>query len=744
MPTSLLFRARMPSLLLSLALLSACGGENPPTAQVGLPPASRINLPSPNLSGLPSASPVMVMPGTSAAGATEHAVRRELPGAGALTNIVLENTGSTSQRGAPFTFGQVFADGDLMPGQTLSGRWNGGNILPLQVEVKARYPNGSARHAIISAMAPYLPPGEQRSIDLVREAERTGDGGLTASTTPAALLARGFTAAVAVVIDGVTWQASADALLRAAKYKTWLAGPFANEWMVSAPLADAKGVPHPHLSARFAIRAAGDSRARVDVTLENAWAFEPAPQNFTYDAEVRVGGVTLYARPGLTHFHHARWRKVFWWGQAPQLYVRHNTAYLIATKALPNYDQSVTVAESTLAGYQALLDGARREPMGSGMAVPYMPGTGGRPDIGLLPGWAASYLLSMDKRAHDATMNTADLAGSWSAHYRDRSTDRPVSLFEYPYMTILGNRTDTVNPATNKQEAFPLCATPTACNTPFLADSSHQAGFAYLPYLLSGDYYYLEELQFWAMWNSFFNNPGYRENIKGLLQADQVRGQGWSMRTLAEAAFITPDADPFKSQFAYFIQTNLAWYNKNYTTNPQAALGVLTHGYAMAYDNGTGMAPWMDDFFTAAVGHMVELGYSEALPLLRWKARFPIARMTGNGACWINAAMYSMKLRDFATAPFYTTIGQAFGASAPTLAGLPCAGQEMANALNLQLGEMTGYASYEMGYPSNMQPALAYAADVGGPAGASAWALFVQRRVKPNYALGPQFAIIPR
>ncbi len=30
---------------------------------------------------------------------------------------------------------------------------------------------------------------------------------------------------------------------------------------------------------------------------------------------------------------------------------------------------------------------------------------------------------------------------------------------------------------------------------------------AYLPYLVTGDYFYLEELQFWASWNVFALEP---------------------------------------------------------------------------------------------------------------------------------------------------------------------------------------------------------------------------------------------
>jgi hypothetical protein len=57
---------------------------------------------------------------------------------------------------------------------------------------------------------------------------------------------------------------------------------------------------------------------------------------------------------------------------------------------------------------------------------------------------------------------------------------------------------------------------------------------------------------------------------------------------------------------------------------------------------------------------------------------------------------------------------------------------------------MTGYSDSESGFPSNMQPALAYAADALGEPGRKAWRQFMARSVKPDYGKGPQFAIVPR
>ena len=672
-------------------------------------------------------------PGKAAARAP---ARRAAIPAGGFTGVAVENTGGEQTR-VPLTFGQVFAPGDLPRGAGLSGKLADGSSLPLQVDVKATHPDGSVRHAVISALLPRLAKGQGAGIALVKGNAKHGEAGARPDFTTGAV--------VSIDIGGERYTASADRLLKEQKPQAWLEGPVVTELQVAAPLRNANGDEHPHLAARFAIRGyAGSGKTRVDVVVENDWAYEPAPQNFTYNVEVKVGGNTVYAKKDLTHLHHARWRILAWAGDAPHIHLRHDTAYLIDSRALPNYDRSVVVSDAALTALIGKWEGPRTEPMGIGAANPAMPGTGGRNDIGLLPGWAAMYLLSMDPRARQVTLGTADLAGSWSSHYRDKKTGLPISLMDYPYMTLLGNPGDTRNPKTGKQEVFPRCPKE-ACQTPYAVDSAHQPAFAYLPYLVTGDHYYLEELQFWAMWNVFATNPGYRKNIQGLLAPHQVRGQAWSLRTLGEAAYITPDSHPLKKDFAAILKSNLDWYNASFSDNRSAnGLGVLDLAPAVVYKGKTAVAPWQDDFFTSAVGHVAELGFTDAQPLLKWKAKFPIARMVGEGACWVNAANYTITVRDSPTAPTYDSIAQAHRSTMGELAALPCDGQELAAATKRQVGDMGGYAGTAIGFPSNLQPALAYATDVSGEAGKKAWARFMSRSVKPNYGKAPQFAIVPR
>ncbi|MBV5347691.1 hypothetical protein JZU46_05700 [bacterium] len=642
----------------------------------------------------------------------------------------------------PITVGQVFSPGALAAADGLAGRLNDGTALPLQFEVKATHADGSVRHAVISAVLPNLNAAQTQTISFLKGA---GAAPAAATIGPASLLAAGFTSSVVINLGGVSYTASADTLLRAGQYTSWLAGPVVNEWLVVAPLQTSQGVAHPHLTARFAIRAyTGQNNARVDVTIENGWAYEPGPQNFTYDTHVLVGGQTVYSKAALTHYHHARWRKTFWWGNAPQVHVMHNSAYLIATKAVPNYDQSLTFAPRTLAALKERYESSSKEPMGNGLAMRAMGSGGGRPDIGILPGWAVTYLLTMDKDAKDATLGTASLAGSWSVHYRDKNIDRPVSIVDFPYMTIYGLSSDTLNPVTNKLEAFPKCGG--VCINPNLFDSAHEPSFGYLPYMLTGDHYYLEELLFWTMFNLAQFNPAYRSYALGLLHKTEVRGQAWMLRTLAEATYITPDLNNLKIQLETFLSDNLDWYNSTYTNAPKTdnALGFI-YEQAIVYNTQVGIAPWQDDFFTSTIGWIEDIGYSKAKSLLIWKARFPVSRMNGPDFCWIVASNYTLNVRDNLTSPIYTTIGQVYRASmSSNLITLPCGSTEMAKNLSLQVGEMVGYAYDSQGYPSNMQPALAYIARSGIPGADIAWTKYINRSVKPDYSNGPQFAIVPR
>lgn len=637
----------------------------------------------------------------------------------------------------PITFGIPFPKGALPSGKVAVLRDpTTQSLIPTQFEVKAKHDDGSVRHAIVTAVLPQVAAGATLSLDLV--------AAQAAQQTPvdiATLFNKGFTTSVSLNISGTTYQATLNAAnFQSLKTGTWLQGPLATEGLFKVPLT-ANGTSHPLLHARFYVRAyQGGTSARVGVSVENTNAYT-APANVTYDLQVQVGGQTVLSQTAVTHYHHSRWYRTFFYGTQPNVTVGLNSQFLLSTPAVPHYDPTLKIADSAIA------DWAKRWSTSSGLMQigpvnAYMPTTGGRPDIGPLPAWSAIHVLTQDPRAYDVAVGTGYQAGSWSMHYRDTDTDLPLSIDRYPYSTLLGNPGDTVNPATKKSEAFPACAS--TCTTPYTQDSSHAPSFAYYPYLITGDYYLLEEMMFWGAYDLFEDNPYYRNFADGLVKAGQVRGQAWNLRGYEENAYILPDNHPYKAYFTDKLEKNIAWFDKTYVQNTDNTLGIITNGYALAYNNGTGMAPWMQHFFTWSIGNAYRMGFTSSKNFLTFLSKYQTSIMTDPNYCWIEASSYTMTVRTSSTSPYYTNIGDVYKNTVDTTTqGLACGSQAMATQLGLKTGEMVGYSSATEGYPSNSQPALAILVDDGMPGAQAAWNQFTARTVKPDYTTDPVWDLVP-
>jgi hypothetical protein len=193
-------------------------------------------------------------------------------------------------------------------------------------------------------------------------------------------------------------------------------------------------------------------------------------------------------------------------------------------------------------------------------------------------------------------------------------------------------------------------------DTPWTLDGAHQPSLAYLAYLVTGSHYYLDELLYWASWDLGRCDPNYRDNGTGLIRADEVRGQAWTLRTIASAAYVAPDPHPMKGYLDKRLVNNIDWYVRQYVRNPEnkiidaysddaydvPKLGWIEDNFAAGM-----VAPWQDDFFTLVIGRIVEMGWIEARPLLDWKVRFAIGRWISEAAgyCQTMAPAYWIKVR---------------------------------------------------------------------------------------------------
>lgn len=650
---------------------------------------------------------------------------------GIVTYNVVGGEGVHDQ--VPVTFGAIFAKGDVPPGTSVVAKDKAGHDLPSQIDIKAKHPDGSLRHAVVTVVIPHLAKGDEFPVTLVR--------GALKQTPPLNIadLPPDFDAKVDLSLDGKHLMGSARDLIAHSKPQTWLSGSLVTEWWVAGPLRDAQGKADPHMAVRFGIRSYGKGQpVRVEADIENAWTWVPSRRTEVYDARISVGGKSAFEKAGMIQPVQTRWRKVFWLNAAADAYVKQDLDYLKKARVIPNYGAKSANLSGAVSDLYAEFQRSKHDPLEPGIILPYMPTTGGRGDIAPLPSWTALYLLTMDKRAYDVTMQTGDLSGGFGSHYRNEKTGRPTTSEEYPYLSThsnyVGRPKNLETPITGGHD------------TPLVAQTAHEPSLAFIPYLVTGDRYYLEELQFWSQWNSWGTAPEYRGFKDGLVNWDEVRGQAWSLRTLAQAAYITPDSDPMKATLLRELAANFKDNDKKFTHNRNAS---MLHIIMNPGSHGVGeYSPWMDDYLTWAAGYVVQLGFEVARPFAQWKAEYPVQRMINPGYCWIMATPYRM-IAQHPDGSFFTSWADTYKATFEFAAkvapppGLQCGGSEMARMLNVLPGEMMGGAQSPGGYPGNLQPALAAAVDLNVKGARDAWEKFQARPVKPRDGMAPQWDIVP-
>ena len=66
-------------------------------------------------------------------------------------------------------------------------------------------------------------------------------------------------------------------------------------------------------------------------------------------------------------------------------------------------------------------------------------------------------------------------------------------------------------------------------SSPFnVISSAHQPSIGFLPYIVTGDYFYLEEMQFWSSYNQIWTSLGQRGGTQGYFYDQSLRGQAFT------------------------------------------------------------------------------------------------------------------------------------------------------------------------------------------------------------------------
>ena len=646
---------------------------------------------------------------------------------GAITCLEVVSTGRQTQASVPVTWGQAFRAGDWQHAtQSLTAQVDNAPIA-LQADEISSHRDGSARFAVLSAQLINVPAAQKRIINLYA----------TAPTRPLPPASLPQNPDWNLEIEAQLYDSSQRLIgtliaLPQEQLKTQIAthvpprlqGPVATEYTVVAPFKDkATGQTHPHLTARLHTRLydAGQ-RIRTDVVLENTRTWTPQPGNITYALTIRRNGNVLYEQPAFTHYHHARWHTVLWTGEAaPALRTRHDMPYFMASRASWNYDLSLAVPEKTLAKQFTQLQDKRQEqkslgPMGNVFLTPAFGTTGGRADIGPFPEWTVYYLLSQDERAKEVMLANADAAGSVPIHYRDEETGQPLDVVRHPTVSALFGTSRPLLPAVKDR-------------TIWAPDSAHQGSFSYIPYVVTGDAFYLDETIFWAAWNIASVNAQYRNESAGLIRSNQVRAQAWALRSIGEAVRALPDVHPMKKYFDERLANNL-----NTFINPADAspLGILHH-----HGDISRIHPWQNDYVSIVLSLLAQNKAPHAAEALQWTSQFTVGRFLNeaSGFCLARTPGGGWVYRD-EKGKYIQTWKEMFELNYPSDKNIPC------SALTIN----EGYPHLGVGYAASARAMLAAASNAGIPAAKSAY--FQWKSMTPlmdeKMATSPTWAIVPR
>jgi len=557
------------------------------------------------------------------------------------------------------TFGQTFASGEIPTGQSILAT-AGSTPLNTQVDVKRRNADGSVRHAVISVQLPArsVAAGSQASISFGLAATSSAPTGspvalpsVNAAGSPidyrVEIIEHGLKAdGSATDESGRTWTTTLKSAL-AGTTSSWLSGPLVSEWR--ARVAPTSGVAsHPGLRVIFDARYQSTTQGRLSVAIENVES-SGARGNRTYDLRIynaTTGGTAVYSVDNVLHPAATRMRKLIYLGAgSKELIAIADSVRLKSSRAIPNYADLAAKPELVGSVYDLYNRDWPRSYLGlfnSGIITGRMPNSGGRWDIGPLPGWVALAMISQDPRAYKVMLDTAERASYWGIHYRDSAATVTaadiLSIDTYPNISLDSRNTGTA-PTQLTSTVLPVTEPTNPDGGVLEADSGHEPSLAYAPYLVTGDRYYLDELYFWANYNMLYPQGGLRDFSQGLFSYDQLRGQAWSMRTLGHAAFLAPDGDWRQTYFIDKLNSNLANYRATVSTSNTVGFwntwaennnpaGIPEFSTQVCHI----LAPWQHSFMAFTMQQITDWGFSGAIPLRNFSQGFTVKMFTSEPA----------------------------------------------------------------------------------------------------------------
>lgn len=495
------------------------------------------------------------------------------------------------------TTGVFFKNGQFNPNQnTMTARTSSGIPVDVQFDAQNFYPNGSVRFGLVTIEKP-------KNIDNQFEVILASDFKKSSKTTITPLKPD-----VMVVVNRPDFGEKTVYLKQArCENLPWRSGSLIDVRRYYAPL-------NPDLMVEFDITTFKNGMVRSDIVMRYDRLYETPMRSTNYDMTILVNGKTYKNYPKLRQNHHSKFRIPIRFGFKTDNITALNIPQIIDTRALARYDITLGIDQHRIHNQYEQAKQANNTINGNGLVNPSFPDTGGREDIGLLPEWTARYVMTLHHQARDTVLMQGEIASYIPWHFIDAKTNYYPLPEQHPSLWL----DDRATIEDNKITPF------TTTDTNWTIDVAHQPSLSYIPYLITGDRYFYDNLVAAYSWSRFSiaNNWGIlRDPMLRTQNYEQQRAYAWLQRLTAETALVTPTQSPLYKHLKKQMTADVNYFQKGHIEgleyddgrygNPTGELYGSLHGYGD--DTGRENPVFMQNLAAIGIGFHANSGVNDSM-----------------------------------------------------------------------------------------------------------------------------------
>ncbi|MBO1078104.1 hypothetical protein [Roseomonas haemaphysalidis] len=350
-----------------------------------------------------------------------------------------------------------------------------------------------------------------------------------------------------------------------------------------------------------------------------------------YSIQVELDGAVVLSERDIVHTQY-RGQRPYRLGKLPA-WPLPSTDSLIRQGLVARYKQAPVSADK-LAGWAKVMADPDWQVRDSSRGIePNMPGTGGRDDIGPATAAQAAYLQARDPAVLDYIVGQAEAATTIPWSIWDAKAGSWLSVENWPRLWTDG-RGGEPGKGTLLQPID---------NGWWKPENAHQPDPSFVPYLLTGERWMLDNLQAQAAWNILVQWPDTRApSDMNVVYGNQLRGGAWALRQIDEAAWASPAGSPEKAYFSKASAANWSWL-VSMIPSWSKEQGEVQGWVPGVYGTNGAVGPWQQDYFASTTLAAARRGNADALTVLRWTRNFLVGRFAklGHDGCAYLLEAYS-------------------------------------------------------------------------------------------------------